>query len=69
MVFGRSGIGGPQPAEVQRMLTHERAEVVADRVWLRERQRHLAQAQEELEAAFSTLATQNFPVCEKSDQF
>lgn len=69
MVFGRSGIGGPQPAEVQRMLTHERAEVVADRVWLRERQRQLAQAQEELEAAFSTLATQNFPVCEKSDQF
>ena len=56
MVFGRTGIGGPQLAEVQRMLSHEHAEVAADRAWLRERYQHLAQAQAELEAAFIMLA-------------
>ena len=58
MVFGRVGIGGPQPAEVQRMLEQERAHAKADRDWLRDRQAHLAHALATLEAAFTVLASQ-----------
>jgi argininosuccinate lyase len=58
MVFGRRGIGGPQPAEVHRMLTRERAEVAADRDWLNDRLAHLTRAQSSLEAAFTALTNQ-----------
>ncbi len=56
MVFGRNGIGGPQPAEVHRMLEHERAAVKADRDWLRDRQTHVANALAGLASAFAVLA-------------
>jgi argininosuccinate lyase len=56
MVFGRNGIGGPQPAEVHRMLAHERAAVKSDRDWLRDRQTHMANALAGLESAFAVLA-------------
>lgn len=56
MVFGRRGIGGPQPAEVNRMLTDERARIASDRAWLKDRGDHLARAQMALDQAFAALA-------------
>ncbi|MDA0676145.1 MAG: argininosuccinate lyase [Proteobacteria bacterium] len=58
MVSGRKGLGGPQPAEVRRMLEHARGETKADRDWLRDRQTHLSNALASLEKAFTALATQ-----------
>jgi argininosuccinate lyase len=56
MVFGRKGIGGPQPAEMNRMLSEERAKVAADFAWLKDRIRRLARAEAALDQAFATLA-------------
>ncbi len=56
MVFGRKGLGGPQPAEVNRMLAQERIEVTADRAWLRDRQTHVSTALAGLEKAFRARA-------------
>ena len=56
MVFGRKGIGGPQLAEVKRMLAHERAKVTADLAWLEDRSQHLAHAGAALDEAFAALA-------------
>ena len=56
MVFGRKGIGGPQPAEVRRMLEEEREKVAADRAWLMESREHLERADAALERAFTALA-------------
>jgi argininosuccinate lyase len=56
MVFGRKGIGGPQTAEVRRMLADERASADADRAWLEQRTAHLAQADAALAQAFAALA-------------
>jgi len=58
MVFGRNGVGGPQPSEVHRMLEHERAQAKADRDWLGDRQTHLANALAGLDTAFASLAAQ-----------
>jgi argininosuccinate lyase len=55
MVFGRKGVGGPQPAEVNRMLAEEGAEITADRAWLKDRNGHLAQAAAALDKAFTAL--------------
>jgi argininosuccinate lyase len=56
MVFGRRGTGGPQPAEVNRMLAEEGAKVAADRAWVEDRAGHLARAEAVLEKAFTALA-------------
>jgi argininosuccinate lyase len=57
MVFGRVGLGGPQPDEVHRMLEHELSEAKTDRDWLQDRQTNLSNAQANLEKAFASLAT------------
>jgi argininosuccinate lyase len=56
MVFGRRGIGGPQLAEVTRMLSGERDKVAAELAWLKARHDHLARAELELDKAFAALA-------------
>jgi len=56
MVFGRAGIGGPQLAEVDRMLSNERARVASDRAWLKDRSHELARAEAALDKAFAVLA-------------
>jgi argininosuccinate lyase len=56
MVFGRKGTGGPQLAEVNRMLAAERDKVSAERAWLEARSEHLARADAMLEDAFTALA-------------
>jgi argininosuccinate lyase len=56
MVFGRKGIGGPQLAEVNRMLAAERDKVAAERAWLKARGDDLARAETALEQAFGALA-------------
>ena len=56
MVFGRKGIGGPQFAEVNRMLSAERGRVAADFAWLKARTGDLARAEALLEQAFVALA-------------
>ncbi|MEO8442423.1 MAG: lyase family protein [Betaproteobacteria bacterium] len=56
MVFGRKGIGGPQLAEVDRMLTGERDKAAAHRAKLQDNNDHLARAQAALDKAFGALA-------------
>ena len=56
MVFGRKGIGGPQLAEVKRMLSEAGTSVAADLAWLKDRGEHLARAEASLDRAFAALA-------------
>jgi argininosuccinate lyase len=56
MVFGRKGIGGPQLAEVSRMLSAERERVAAELAWLKDRSDHLSRAEAALDRAFAALA-------------
>jgi len=56
MVFGRKGLGGPQLAEVSRMLSDERDKVAAEFEWLKARGDHLARAEAALGHAFAGLA-------------
>jgi argininosuccinate lyase len=56
MVFGRRGIGGPQPAEVKRMLAAEREKVTADLAWASACTERLARAESALDQAFAGIA-------------
>jgi argininosuccinate lyase len=56
MVFGRKGIGGPQLAEVNRMLSEGGESVASDRAWHQERGGNLARAEGALNQAFAALS-------------
>ena len=53
MVRTRVGIGGPQPAEVQRMVDAGRKTLEADIEWLEARETRLLEAQAKLNTAFA----------------
>ena len=55
MVRTRVGVGGPQPAEVQRMLLAARQSLKQDEEWLKQRLAALAQAEAGLNASFGKL--------------
>jgi len=56
MVHGRRGLGGPQPAEVGRMLDASRGSLAAAVTWLKSGDARLADAQAQREGAFAALA-------------
>jgi len=56
MVFGRRGIGGPQLAEVDRMLVRQHEAAAVDLAWIGQRRARLAQADAALDAAASRVA-------------
>ena len=55
MVKSRVGTGGPQPAEVERMLARARATFAADTAWMAQTRKRLKDADAKLDAAFAKL--------------
>ncbi|MFB4391382.1 MULTISPECIES: argininosuccinate lyase [unclassified Pseudomonas] len=58
MVQSRKGTGGPQPAEVRRMLMEAGKRLAADQDWMKQHRQKLVQADAELDKAFDTLVGQ-----------
>ncbi len=56
MVKSRVGIGGPQPAEVERMLAGAQATLKADKAWMLGTRQRLKDADARLDGAFMKLA-------------
>ncbi|RYF83617.1 MAG: argininosuccinate lyase [Comamonadaceae bacterium] len=56
MVRTRTGTGGPQPAEVRRMLAASSAALVRDQAWVQARRARLIEAQAQLNRSFLELA-------------
>src|SRR5690606_31252421 len=61
MVKSRVGIGGPQPAEVQRMLTESQGKLSQDKSWMESTRKKLTDADEKLDQAFNQLLTSTTP--------
>jgi argininosuccinate lyase len=57
MIAASQGLGGPQPAEVARMLAQQREALDADRSWTRGVRERLALAAQRRDAAFSALSS------------
>ena len=55
MIHASQGLGGPQPAEVERMLTDQRRLLASDQSWTRTTREGLAQAALQLNAVFVAL--------------
>jgi argininosuccinate lyase len=58
MINESRGLGGPQPAEVARMLATEKERLTQDRAWVTAAQTKLAAAARKLDAAFAQLRTE-----------
>ena len=55
MVKSRVGIGGPQPAEVERMLAGAQATLKSDKAWMQKTRQNLKDADAKLDKAFGQL--------------
>jgi argininosuccinate lyase len=55
IIATRRGRGGPQPAEVERMLGLARQQIATDRAWLSQRQSAILEADASLDRAFASL--------------
>ena len=55
MVKSRVGVGGPQPAEVERMLDEARKTLASDKNWMKQTRGRLASANEKLDKSFNRL--------------
>jgi argininosuccinate lyase len=58
MVANRKGRGGPQPAEVHRMLDQHRGRVAADSAWVAGERSSMSKAETNLDSFFTRLADQ-----------
>jgi argininosuccinate lyase len=56
MIAASKGLGGPQPAEVARMLEAARKKLATDQAWVKAARARLADAQAKLDGAFTALA-------------
>jgi argininosuccinate lyase len=55
IVAHTKGVGGPQPAETERMLKAAQQRLDSDRAWVREKRSRMANADAALDKAFAAL--------------